>query len=108
MSKLNTNGEGIQAVWPKRTHTIYLVIGSTGEYSGHTEWNVKAFTSKEKAWSFLESLEATIKSAAPDCPEFYETNQRNALEKALIDLDPKVQVDYTGITYEIEEIELEE
>lgn len=88
--------------------TIYLVTGVTGEYADTTKWNVKAFGSLDQATDFLEEINTVMQNTVGGFPAPYDHVQRENLEKALKDLDPDVSVDYTGIDYEIEEIELEE
>lgn len=42
---------------------IYIVQGSTGEYSDRSEWNVRAFLRKEEAQDFLTRIEAQARVA---------------------------------------------
>ena len=88
---------------------IYLVTGVTGEYSDFTKWNVKAFGSMDQAINFMEDINTVIQDTLKgEGQKNLDYTARSALEKALKDLDPNVSIDYTGVDYEIEEIELEE
>ena len=106
---LKTGGEGIEAAYPKKSYTIYLVTGITGEYADTARWNVKAFLHMDGAINFLEEINTVIQNQLNGYVAGNLTfEQRTELEKALLDLDPNALVDYTGVDYEIEEITLEE
>ena len=76
---------------------VYIVVGSTGEYSDYSEWNAKAFFDKERANALLDKLRHIID----------ETTGMAELEKKLRAIDKKAYVDYTGILYRIDELEVE-
>lgn len=89
--------------------TIYLVTGTTGEYADWSKWNVKAFDTMDMAINFMEEIHTVIQDTLEGAgQEHIDHATRTRLEKALKDLDPNVSIDYTGVDYEIEEIELEE
>jgi len=41
---------------------IYIVVGSTGEYSERREWNVCAYKDEDKAATRIEELKALMKT----------------------------------------------
>lgn len=74
---------------------IYVVIGQTGEYSGHQLWHVKACRYKASA----DRLAAELNQWCVD----------NGADNGLINirdcpLDPQFQCDYTGTEYGVIEI----
>lgn len=83
---------------------VYVVSGSTGEYSDRTDWTVCAFETKAKA-------EALVKRLAAWCDE------RGVGENPKVDRDddgdlgrpeedPGFMCDYTGTRYAVEAVEL--
>ena len=83
--------------------TVYLVMGTTGEYSDRTEWPVKAYLDKGKAEQHVE--QASKKAAEIDvtrggCWDYPD--------KGVNPFDPNMHMDYTGTDYFYYEAELEE
>lgn len=86
---------------------IYVIEGSTGEYSDRCDWLVKAFTSEAKAEEFVKALD-----------DWLRINQVSYREGTIADYeirdelkcphDPSFRCDYTGTRYHIIECELEE
>lgn len=87
---------------------IYIVMGTTGEYSDRTEWPVKAFFNKQKA-------ERLVRLASERAREIFSSlhsdwyNVRKALSQGDIknEYDSNFQIDYTGTLYFLSETELE-
>lgn len=79
---------------------IYLVIGETGEYDDHNEWVVHAYRSRELALEHAAAAEAVAKEIFKEYP-FPACIAANAKNPH----DPKMQIDYTGSRYRVEEIE---
>jgi hypothetical protein len=76
---------------------IYIVEGTTGEYSDRMEWIVCAFTNEQKA-------KAHVEGAAKRAREIFLAGyprQRN-------EFDPEMQMDYSGTEYFLSETELQE
>lgn len=108
---------------------LYLVGAMTGEYSDRADWNVKVFSSKEKAAEFMKRLDEEVKKAIPlykkykdkfwlgpteegneNRIKFFEENPFPELEN-FVPEDLKsyiVSFDDEGINFYIEEIEFEE
>ena len=83
---------------------IYVVTGRTGEYSDRREWFVKAFVSESRA---AELVTLADKRAA----ELAATNWRSwddDFPKYSNEHDPDMDMDYTGTSYHIDEVELDE
>lgn len=79
------------------TDTIYVVLGTTGEYSDRMEWVVRAFRNEKTAQDQVEFL--TEKWAALKAGlERYTDEYRNA-EKAMTEWDPNFYEDYTGTSW---------
>lgn len=74
---------------------IYVVIGTTGEYSDRGEWLTRAFASEGEAKAYVEFLGVERQKLAPlDVYLDYEDRQR--VEQVMQAHDPGYQEDYTG------------
>jgi hypothetical protein len=80
--------------------TIYLVLGTTGEYSDHTEWNVAAYTEKTAAEEHARLLNEWVKGT--DVFDF--DARKDKAQKC--PYDPMCEIDYTGTEYVVMEISL--
>ena len=73
---------------------IYVVEGSTGEYSDHTEWLIAAYLNEEDAKKHV--LCATEKAeqlgATENTDVFWDRDGQN-------EWDPNMQCDYKGVFY---------
>jgi hypothetical protein len=83
--------------------TIYIVVGSTGEYEFHTRWNVKAFVNEQKALELNQKLNALVEGSG----KLHPPESEPLAEAIRNSLDPKCSIDYTGTEYNIEVLELE-
>jgi hypothetical protein len=79
---------------------IFIVIGTTGEYSDRDEWMVKAFDTESSAKEF----ERACQKEANEIEKTYK--HRWDIPKGAHSLDPKFSQDYTGTRYFISEVEL--
>lgn len=82
---------------------IYIVLGSTGEYSDRSEWIVGAFETMEAAETKVADLEMAYRGLLQGRDPFdvhYEA--RKAVTEAMEELDPQFSLDYTGTTWRIE------
>jgi hypothetical protein len=82
--------------------TIYVVSGSTGEYSDRTEWMVRAFVSEDAAMNLAVKATARAKEL-----ELTRKSRYEGVEGAN-EHDPVMQMDYTGTTYRYDPVELDE
>lgn len=90
---------------------IYIVMGSTGEYSDHSTWTVRAFVNYRRAEKFAlgcVQLARTYKTIYNSFPE--TTEALDEAQRACKDLDPRFSCDYTGTEYFVSQdgIELDE
>lgn len=85
---------------------IYVVTGSTGEYSDRVTWLVKAFTDEDSAKEFVikaqEIADVIFKRSVEDDEEGWDIR-----DNAQSELDPGLRMYYTGTTYYFESVELE-
>lgn len=95
---------------------IYLVKGLTGEYEDTYRWVAKAFTNKEKAETLCQKLnEVAQRGHSGNFGSSYESRntdlmyqvQEEVLEELQNGLDPKASFCGNGISYSIEELEVE-
>jgi hypothetical protein len=85
---------------------IYVVIGTTGEYSDRSEWLVSAYYSEDDAKQHVlraDEYAKTIMSsmAHNSYDERMEARKNNPL-------DPSFDMDYTGTNYAYQELELKD
>jgi hypothetical protein len=98
--------------------TVYVVMGSAGEYSDRDEWPVRAYRSKEAAQAEVTRLSGLAliygeKSAAEE--EFWDIEYDAAKFAAwkaqnvpgLDAADPSFRTSYTGTRYFIYDVSLE-
>lgn len=84
--------------------TIYVVQGSTGEYSDHREWLVHAFRHEADAQAEVEFLTAKwMELRASDGTDWEE---RHADEEAMRVFDPGFFTDYTGSHWNVLAVDL--
>jgi hypothetical protein len=93
---------------------IYIVSGHTGCYDDRNEWNVYAFTDEGKAKEYqnkLQDLANQIYSYIDDTLTYYYDINWEKNEKCLelLKLDNRASLmDYNGLTYHIDEVDLKE
>ena len=76
--------------------TIYIVGGTTGEYSGKTDWAVCAYHSFEKAEE--HARKAMLRAKELELGG-YNRPTSEARHKGVNEFDPKMEMDYTGTEY---------
>lgn len=82
--------------------TLYVVTGTTGEYSDRSEWLVRAYLSETEA-------EAHAEKAGAKAAELFATrsNKYRSPPEGSNEHDPRMQMDYTGTTYFVQEVDAE-
>jgi len=80
---------------------IYVVQGSTGEYSDHREWLVCAFTREKSAQAFVEVVSARARELQMQYGKYW------GIPDGSNEYDPSMEIDYTGVNYHIESVILE-
>lgn len=86
---------------------IYIVNGTTGEYSDRSEWAVEAWTTKEAAEARVRDLGDKLQASGV-ATLGYGDQKRAAEEKFRTDPDgdPGFSCDYTGTSWFVTECEL--
>jgi hypothetical protein len=82
---------------------IYLVYGSTGEYSDYSQWNVKSFKDKAQAEQLVEKLNNWCKENGVHLDKMTNRHERWNLK---CPYDKYFHCDYTGTIYGLEEVDL--
>jgi hypothetical protein len=82
--------------------TLYVVMGTTGEYSDRSEWPVAAVEGEESAKQYVRALERQYQSIPPSLKEDRWKNREKV--KALMTLDPQFDEDYTGTQWFFSEV----
>jgi len=96
--------------------TIYVVQGSTGEYSDRTEWLVCAYGDEESAKAHVVRAGRRANEIeewrCPKCDErwqYHDTDWSGCKEKRPHnEHDERFRIDYTGTRYFYERVELRE
>lgn len=72
---------------------VWVVIGSTGEYSDRSEWLTRAFLTEEEAKDFVATLQKRRAQLGEPHPEW---ERREDITEAMREVDPGYSEDYTG------------
>lgn len=97
--------------------TIYILQGTTGEYSDRTDWIVRAYSNKEdavkaqqdvtdafvKLWQFMEANQLSYWDYFYDTLDATYNEEATNLVAEVHKIDPKFQMDYTGTSWWINE-----
>lgn len=81
---------------------VFLVTGSTGEYSDRGEWPVYVFGTEPEARAYVEFL--TVKRQELGVGYEDEYDAREAAEKAMQAFDPRYSEDYTGTSWRVDRV----
>jgi hypothetical protein len=85
---------------------IWMVGGTTGEYSDRTEWVVDAWRSEQEAKDRVQELTRLMQEIGVPRGGFMQYEERGPKEDEMRKHDPAFQCDYTGSEYYICELEL--
>lgn len=88
---------------------VWIVMGSTGEYSDRTDWNVDAWTTEEAAINRVANLDRLMLELGLSRLNHSDYISREAESKKMKehpDGDPNFQRDYTGTSYSYSMVEL--
>lgn len=83
---------------------LYIVMGTTGEYSDRIEWPVAAYEDTEEAEKHVDAATRRSKELMGQ----RKGNYYDEHPKEFNIYDPGGQIDYTGTDYYILEVELHE
>lgn len=90
---------------PSASETIYVVTGSTGEYSDRSEWLVYAFHTEEAAQAYVDLL-GVERQKLPQ--RSWDWNDDQKIELAMRAFDPRFSEDYTGTSWFVQAVELKD
>ncbi len=91
--------------------TVYVLYGTTGEYSDKSTWSIGAYLCKDKAVARMDLLNGILIQHKVHWDSSIYVD-RNSIDLVLDEMkshpngDPNLRIDYTGAKYEIEEIQL--
>jgi hypothetical protein len=82
---------------------IYIVMGTTGEYSDRSEWPVAAYFDVLKAQEHVENATKVAQGieVTRTSPYWTHPDQSNQY-------DPNMQMDYTGTQYFLMDVEIKD
>jgi len=78
--------------------SVFLVVGATGQYSDHTEWNVAAYPTEDQANAHRDAAQI-VADSHKDQARNYKFDLKNPH-------DPQYAIDYTGTSYRVEMVEV--
>ena len=82
---------------------LYLIYGTTGEYSDYEIWNVGIVQSREVAKKYVDFMNDRLKGSGN-----LKYKEQDKLAEELSQFDDKIRIDYTGAEYGFDEFELDE
>jgi hypothetical protein len=79
---------------------VFVVMGTTGEYSDRNEWAVMAYLDEDKAQEHVVNADRRAK-------ELFATHQDcYSIERGANEFDPDMSMSYTGTSYFIYKVPL--
>lgn len=84
---------------------MFVVVGSTGEYSDRQEWFVAAYDSEAKAQQHVLALDAWLRANRlhqDDDVDYLSADSRGVV----CPLDQSFSCDYTGTRYHVDPVEV--
>lgn len=88
---------------------VYVIHGYTGEYSDRGEWIVAAYLDRAEAEKHLKALEDFCIRNHVLGMRSRDSRDRDLIRDELrANLDPLADIDYTGVDYDLSEIEIRE
>lgn len=85
---------------------IYLVEGSTGEYSDRRDWIARAFHSQAEAEAEVARLHTLMEQIGVNGGEYMDWDEREKRAEVMRKHDRGFDLDYTGTRYHVVETEL--
>lgn len=85
---------------------VWIVMGTTGEYSDREDWPVKGFRSLEKARSFADLAKKQGQELVSKSTGY--KGMISEFEGKRTECDPNFRADYTGTDYFIYEVEIDD
>ena len=79
---------------------VYVVMGTTGEYSDRTEWSVAAYTDEDMAKAHVEGAGNWCRAHFSERPKYNDRHNEDGTRKNLKNpFDSEMEIDYTGTTW---------
>ena len=72
---------------------VFVVMGTTGEYSDRNEWAVMAYLDESAAQKHVVNADRRAKEIFATCADRY------SVERGANEFDPDMRMDYTGTSY---------
>ena len=85
---------------------IWIVMGSTGEYSDRGEWVVEAARTEEAAKARVTRLEGLLRELGAESGDYDTRRAARDGMRSHAEGDPHCDIDYTGTRYWFEPCEL--
>jgi hypothetical protein len=87
---------------------IWIVFGTTGEYSDRGEWPVDAYRTEEGAQARVKQLTEALQESGIERMDRWTDPWEKALDAFRAAHDPQFSIDYTGTSWHIVACELRE
>jgi len=90
---------------------VYTIKGSTGEYEDFYTWTIPScFLKKENAINYLITLKNKLSELKANDTMSWQNYIDNSekIRQEMYKLDSKFHLDYTGVNYDIEELEIKD
>ena len=84
---------------------VWIVMGSTGEYSDRREWPVIAFTAEAAAKEHIAVLDVRMQQMPQEWREDRWEHEEK-IKAHMAPLDPNFSMDYTGTSYFFYEVDV--
>lgn len=81
------------------TQQIWIVFGTTGEYSDRSEWPVAAYDSEKAAQDRVKALQHALEESGIERLDRYEGPWEKAVDEFKAKHDPGFHIDYTGTSW---------
>lgn len=93
------------------SQTLYVVMGSCGEYSDRTEWPVRAFVDELKAQEHVAKADGYAREHALSSSSAIIDQDWSSSRSAAVAANPydrNMGMDYTGVSYYIMQVDLDD
>lgn len=87
---------------------VWVVSGSTGEYSDRNEWLVAAFASEDAAKARIIALDQRMQEMPQQWKEGSWGEHDGKMKEHMALLDPNFCIDYTGTRYFVSVVPFED
>lgn len=105
MTMTRTDGQGSKEELADMDR-IWIVMGSTGEYSDRNEWPVAAFASEEDAQARVIALDVRMQQMPPEWRDD-RWDYQDEIRVHMQALSRNFNMDYTGTSYSYFEVPFE-